>query len=293
MFFRWQPWALVGVLALSLVAPGISADSKKEKKKIIPAIKVDASAEHVDVFEGIEKGILEVRMIPKDSLGGNLLIENKGDKPLNVDLPAAFVGKQVLKQFGGMQGGGGQQGGGLGGGQQGGGGGQAQGGGAGGQQGGGGGGFGGGGQQGGGGGGFFSVPPDRIVRVTYRSVCLEHGKAEPAPRMNYTITKLSEFNNDPVLEEVLKMVSNGQLDSQSAQAATWHITDKMSWEQLAAKSTPHIGRPATLYFTSQQISQAQQIFSTAVAHVNNQEEQPKSTKTVEKERSSATTVKRD
>lgn len=294
MFFRWQPWALVGVLALSLVAPGISADSKKEKKKIIPAIKVDASAEHIDVFEGIEKGILEVRMIPKDSLGGNLLIENKGDKPLNVDLPAAFVGKQVLKQFGGQQQGGGQQGGGLGGGQQGGGGGQAQGGGAGGQQGGGGGGFGGGGQQGGGGGGgFFSVPPDRIVRVAYRSVCLEHGKTEPAPRMNYTITKLSEFNNDPVLEEVLKMVSNGQLDSQSAQAATWHITDKMSWEQLAAKSTPHIGRPATLYFTSQQLSQAQQIFSTAVAQVNNQEKQPKSTKTAEKERSSAATVKRD
>ncbi len=291
---HWCSWMLVGGLIVSLVAPGISADSKKDKKKIISAVKVDTTAEHIDVFEGIEQGLLEVKMIPKDSLGGNLLIENKGDKPLNVDFPAAFVGRQVLKQFGG-----GQQGGGFGGGggQQGGqqGGGQAQGGGVGGGQQGGGGGFGGGGQQGGGGGGgFFSVPPDRVVRVAYRSVCLEHGKTEPAPRMNYTIAKVQDFRDDPLLEEVLKMVASGQLDEQSAQAATWHVTDKMSWEQLAAKSIPHIGRPATPYFTPQQIARAQSIFSTAVARVNEHQENDKTaTASVKSDRSRSATVKRD
>lgn len=289
MMCRWYSWMLVGGLMVGIVAPGISADAKKEKKKIIPAVKLDTSAEHIDVFEGIEQGLLEVKMIPKDSLGGNMLIENKGDKPLNVDFPAAFVGRQVLKQFGQQGGGGGfgggQQGG-LGGGQ--GGGGQAQGGGLGGGQQGGGGGFGGGGQQGGGGGGgFFSIPPDRIVRVSYRSVCLEHGKTEPAPRMHYTIAKVQDFRDDPVLEEVLKMVASGQLDEQSAQAATWHVTDKMSWEQLAAKSIPHIGRPATPYFTPQQIARAQSIFSTAVAHVNERNEIAKS------DRTRSTTMKRD
>lgn len=291
MMRQWCSWMLVGGLMVGLVAPGISADSKKEKKKVSPAVKLDSSAEHIDVFEGIEKGVLEVKMIPKDSLGGNMLIENKGDKPLNVDFPAAFVGRQVLKQFGGQQGGGfggGQQGG-LGGGQ--GGGGQAQGGGLGGGQQGGGGGFGGGGQQGGGG-GFFSIPPDRIIRVAYRSVCLEHGKTEPSPRMNYTIGKVQDFRNDPVLEEVLKMVASGQLDEQSAQAATWHVTDKMSWEQLAAKSTPHIGRPATPYFTPQQIARAQSIFSTAVARVNENKEVAK-TAAAKSDRTRSTTIKRD
>src|SRR5712691_2327247 len=274
MFCRWRLWTLVGVLAVSLVVPGISADSKKDKKKIISSVKVDDSAEHIGVFEGIEKELLDVKMIPKDSLGGTLLIENKGDKPLNVDFPPAFVGKQILKQFGG-----GMQGGGFGGGQQGGGGrqgggGQAEGGGlGGGGQGGGGFGGGGGGQQGGGGGGgFFSVPPDRIVRVAYRSVCLEHGKTEPSSRMTYQIMKVEQFRNDPVLEEVLKMVASGQLDSQSAQAAAWHVTDKMSWEQLAAKSTPHIARPSTLYFTAEQIARAQSIFSTAVARAKENED---------------------
>ena len=287
-------WILVGGLIVGLVAPGISAEAKKEKKKISPAVKLDISAEHIDVFDGIEQGLLEVRMVPKDSLGGNMLIENKGDKPLNVDIPAAFVGRQVLKQFGQQGGGfgGGQQGGGLGGGQQGGG--QAQGGGIGGGQQGGGGGFGGGGQQGGGGGGFFSVPPDRIVRVAYRSVCLEHGKTEPAPRMSYTIGRVQDFRDDPVLEEVLKMVASGQLDEQSAQAATWHVTDKMSWEQLATKSIPHIGRPATPYFTPQQIARAQSIFSTAVAHVNEHKENSKTaTASAKSDRTRSSTVKRD
>lgn len=112
--------------------------------------------------------------------------------------------------------------------------------------------------------------------------------------MNYTIAKVQDFRDDPLLEEVLKMVASGQLDEQSAQAATWHVTDKMSWEQLAAKSIPHIGRPATPYFTPQQIARAQSIFSTAVARVNEHQENDKTaTASVKSDRSRSATVKRD
>ncbi len=296
MFSRWRPWALVGALAVSLVAPGISADSKKEtKRKVIPAQKVDESLDHLDVFEGIEKGVLDVKMIPKDAMGGNMLIENKGDKPLNVDFPGAFIGKQVLKQFGG--GGGGQQGGGQQGGGQGGGGGQQQGGGGGGGQQGGGGGFGGGGQQGGGGGGggFFSVPADKVVRVTYRSVCLEHGKAEPTSRMTYRIAKVEEFSSDPILTEILSMVSDGKLDPQAGQAATWHLTDKMSWEQLAAKSIPHVGRPASPYFSAETLARAKNIHVTAVARVKEREQisGKSAVASAKNNRGTSVTVKRD
>ena len=110
--------------------------------------------------------------------------------------------------------------------------------------------------------------------------------------MNYTIAKVRDFRDDPVLEEVLKMVASGQLDTQSAQAATWHVTDKMSWEKLAAKSTPHIGRPATLYFTADQIARAQSIFSTAVARVNEQRDNDK-TATAKFDRTKSATAKRD
>ncbi len=290
---------MVGALAVSLVAPGLSADSKKEtKKKVGPAVKVDASLEHIDVFAGIEQGILDVKMIPNDAMGGNMLIENKGDKPLNVDFPAAFIGKQVLKQFGqqggggfggGQQGGFGGQQGGQGGGQQ------QQGGGFGGGQQGGGGGFGGGGQQGGGGGGgFFSVPSDRIVRVAYRSVCLEHGKPEPTSRATYRIAKVEEFSDDPILEETLKMVASGQLDPQAGQAATWHIANKMSWQELAAKSIPHIGRPATPYFSAETLTRAQSIHTTAIARVKELHASDNSSvASAKNNRGTSSTVKRD
>ena len=271
MLCHWRPWALVGALAVSLVAPGFSADSNKEsKRKVVPAQKVNESLDHIDVFEGIESGVLDVKMIPKDAMGGNMLIENKGDKPLNVDFPAAFIGKQVLKQFGGG-GGGGQQGGFGGGGQQGG------------QQGGG----------GGGGGGFFSVPADKVVRVTYRSVCLEHGKPEPTSRMTYRIGKVEEISSDPVLMETLKMVSNGQLDPQAGQAATWHLTDKMSWDQLAAKAIPHIGRPSTPYFSAETLARAQNIHTAAVSRAAERDEKSIKSATVKTSSNSSKTVKRD
>ena len=255
MLTRWRLWTLVRALAISLVASGISADSKKEtKKRVVTPVKLNESLEHLDVFEGIEKGVLDVKMIPNDAMGGNVLVENKGDKPINVDFPAAFVGKQILKQgFGGQQGGGG------------------------------------------GGGGFFSVPTDRIIRFKYLAVCLEHGKTEPTPRSVYRMTKVDEFSTDPVLEETLKMVANGQLDPQAGQAAAWHLTDKMSWDQLAAKSIPHIGKQSTPYFSAETLVRARNIHTAAVARVS--ERDGKSDKSPvaspKNGRTTSSTVKRD
>ena len=271
MFVRWQLLALVGTIAVCLTLPAFSADSQKEAKKVIAALKANDALEHIDVFAGIEQGILDVKLIPNDALGGNILIENKGPKPLNVDFPEAFIGKQVLKQFPNQQpnngnGNGltnlanltGQAGGGS----------QVQGGGIG--Q-----GFSNGGSNGGNpgaagpgnGNGFFSVPTDKIVRVAYRSVCLEHGKPTPSPRMTYRLGKVEEFSDDPVLTETLKIVASGEHDAQAGQAAAWHVANKMSWKQLREKSNQHIGRPATRHFTKETLALAQRIHEIAETRV--------------------------
>lgn len=277
MVARWRLVALLGMLAVSLALPAFSADSQK---KVIASLKADEEFEHIDVFAGIEQGILDVRLIPQNALGGNILIENKGPKPLNVDFPPAFIGKQVLKQFpagqpnNGNGNGNGLNGlanlaGGAGGGSQvigsgtgpGGNNGNANGNpGAN--------GFGNGNANGN---GFFSVPTDKIVRVPYRSVCLEHGKPEPAPRMTYRLGKIEEFNDDPVLAETLKIVVSGEHDPQAGQAAAWHVANKMSWKQLREKSVQHIGHPATRYFSKETLSRAQQIHETAVARAKERE----------------------
>jgi len=131
----------------------------------------------VDLFDGMDRGDVEVVFIPLGAEKANLLVTNKTDKPLFVRLPDAFAGVPVLAQGGGFGGGGfGGGGGGLGGGGigGGGGGGQALGGGGGGGFGGGGGGFGGGGGGFGGGGGVLRIAPNRKTKTTVQTVCLEH-----------------------------------------------------------------------------------------------------------------------
>ena len=261
--------AVLAVATFGWVPSETSAagDNKKttSNKRPIRNPKFDPAAEPVEFFAAIEAGQIEAKLIPRNALGGNVLIENKTDKPLNVKVPEAAVGVPMNFQFGGQGGFGGGQGG-FGGGQQGGlgGGQQQQGGGFGGQQGGfggGGQGFGGGGQ---GGGGFFSVPPERVISVPFNSVCLEHGKPEPTPSSRYKLVPVEQVSTDPVLYELLTVVGTGKVDSQSAQAAAWHITDKMSFQQLAAKTNTHLGGQApTPYFTQAQLQGAQQLLALA------------------------------
>ena len=262
-----------------------AGDSKKSSyKRPIRNPKFDPTGEQVEFFAAIEAGQIEAKLIPKNALGGNVLIENKTDKPLNVKVPEAVVGVPMHFQFGG---GGGQQGG-FGGGQQGGGqqgGGQQQQGGGmgGGQQG------GGGGQQGGGGGGgFFSVPAERVISVPFNSVCLEHGKPEPTSSSRYKLVPVSQVSQDPVLYELLSVVGTGKVDSQSAQAAAWHLTDKMSFQQLSAKTVIHLGGlPPTPYFSQAQLQGAQQLLALSTQRAEERKdkkpvaEQPKSARVAE------------
>lgn len=274
---------LPGVCLLAatiILGASVSVPAAKKTSRPITKPKFDPSAERIGLFEGMKDGRLAVKVIMKNSMSGNVLIENTTEQPVTVELPDAVVGVHTLAQFGagaGLGGGGGGGlgggGGGLGGGGQGGG--QAAGGGLGGGGGGlgggglGGGGLGGGGQ-GGGGGGFFSIPPEKVVSVPMHSVCLEHGKPEPSPKMKYTLVSVEDYTSNKQLQETIRMVAAGRLNKQSAQAAAWHLSNNMSWGQLANKTVNHIqGR--TPYFSRQALAQAQQIVSTASGRVRERE----------------------
>lgn len=258
---------LIGA-CLALVAITQFVGAGKAPMKVL---KYDPTAEKMEMFAAMEAGALSVRVVAHDAKGGNMFFENLSGKPLTVELPEAVTMVHVLKQFGGGGfGGGGQGGGGLGGsgfgGQQGGlGGGQGLGGGFGGQQG----GFGGAGgigQQGGGGGGFFSIPPERVAQVPYRSVCLNYGKPDPSPRMTYKPVRLEEYSDDKVLQETLRIFGLGRMDQIAAQAAAWHLTDNLSWEKLASLkeyTLPGVYTSQVPTFSTAQLQTAQQLVHVA------------------------------
>ncbi|MDG2358690.1 MAG: hypothetical protein P8M20_03460 [Planctomycetaceae bacterium] len=238
----------VSLLALGLLAVGTAEAAKKGQ---ITKPKLDPNAPVVELFKGMKDGKLSTKLLQKNSKTGNLLIENLTKETITVQMPESFVGVHVLNQFGGGCGGlgGGQQGGG-GGGQSTGGGGQ------------GGGGQGGGGQQGGGG-GFFSIPPEKVVRLSVTSVCLEHGKPEPSVRMEYKIHPVESISTDPVLKELLNLVATGRINTNVAQAAAWNIANGKSWQQLSQMKFNRLARPDTPQFSHAELAYAQQLIAVA------------------------------
>ena len=241
---RQVSWLVVAVM--SCLAPSwlLAADRKPNIR--ITKLTPDPSAESMELFPAIEAGKIDVKLILANSTKATVLIENKTQQPLNVRLPDAFVA--VLAQqgqgrdpFGGGNGGVGGQGG------------QQQQGGFGGQ---------GGGQQGGGG-GFFNIPAQRVGEVHVPGVCLEHGKDEPRPSVEYEIKPVEAFSKDPALYEMLKLFGEKKINQRVAQAAAWHIASKMSWEQLAAKTLKHIGQDPQPYFSQQELRAAMQLVEAA------------------------------
>ena len=277
--FARRAVTLSAMTALVLSPALLSAAKVRRSTRSKRAPQVHAQV--VEFFAGRDAGKIEVQYIPKNARQATVKIKNKTDKPISIKLPEAFaaVPTAVLAQMGGGMGGGGMGGGGMGGGGMGGGGmggggggGQGQGGGMGGGGGGmGGGGMGGGGMggggggMGGGGGGMFNLEPSRERKIKVETLCLEEGKKDPTPRMKYTMIPIERFTKQQDVIELCKMVGNGQVPRNSAQAAAWHLTDKLSWWELANKDRIRLSNGYfRRYFSPREIGYAIRIANEAV-----------------------------
>ncbi|MGB7347669.1 MAG: hypothetical protein WBD20_25825 [Pirellulaceae bacterium] len=177
----------------------------------------------VEFFQAIQDEQVSVQFIPISSQRGNVLIDNKTDAPITLKLPNAFAAVPVLAQLG--QQGFGQQAGGGGGSNQAVGGGMDAGGRGQGQN------FGGGnnGQIG----GFMRIVPDRPRKLKAITVCLEHGKPEPNPRIAYTMMPIEKYTNDDRIAILCSQLARRELSQNVAQAAAWHLANGFEWEKLS------------------------------------------------------------
>ncbi|MGI9178624.1 MAG: hypothetical protein ACR2IT_12310 [Pirellulales bacterium] len=231
---------LVGLVAIAVgqIAPAYGREASSASastQAVVPQVPQD-------VLSAEEAGLVEVKFIANDSRSAQVVVTNRSDRPLSLRLPDGFAGVPVLAQMG-QQGGGGFGAGGIGGGSQ------SVGGGGMGGMGGMGGGMGGGGMGGGMGGGPFSLPPERTRTIRVPTVCLEHGKRDPSPRVAYRMTALETFSSDPRLQEEMTALARGGISQQVAQAAAWHISSGLTWDQLAAEVVDMAGGvPDVPYF---------------------------------------------
>ena len=107
------------------------------------------------------------------------------------------------------------------------------------------------------GGGFFNVAPDKVGKIKVTTVCLEHGKLDPNPRVPYEIRPIESFTQNQRVIEVCKMLGRGELAQNVAQAAAWHLGNGLSWEELAAKDRVKLSNGYTeKWFSSQELAVA-------------------------------------
>jgi hypothetical protein len=245
-----RTWALVLILSV-FTAVAIAGERRASKSR---TNRKQATAEKVELFAAIEADQIEVKFIAKSNQEANVVIKNKTDKLLAVELPQVFAAVPILAQVGPVgrnQGNVGQnnnnnsmtnQNQGLGGGF-------------------GGGGLGGGGLGGfgGGGGGFFNVRPEQVAKLEVACVCLEHGKEDPRPKIPYEIRPLNTFTENAEVHHLLAMFATGKLDQRAAQAAAWHLQDGLSWQELAAKQIDHVSGLPDPFFKPHEIRMAMSV----------------------------------
>ena len=237
VLLRPGSWAALLLLPAALMA------ADRASRKPLPA------GEPVEVFSGIEKGQIEVRLIPRDSTKANLMIRNKTDKPLNVVLPHAFAGVPVLAQIpnglignnrigndrrapqmlgvgpgGNNPWGPGQRNLGI--------------------------------PNPGGPnlppGFLFNVAPEKVGKLKLTGVCLEHGKPNPRPKFKYQIKPIRSVTDKSGVAELCEMLGRGEIGQRVAQLAAWHLNNDLSWQRLANMRTSSRVASRPIY-TSQEL----------------------------------------
>ncbi len=180
---------LLSAVSFSILA--LPAVALAERQGELGAIKAG-------LFEAMDAGQIDVKIIPQNATKANVLIRNLTDKPVELRLPKAFASVPVLAQ--GMMGGmGGMGGGGMGMGLQ-------------------------------------RIAPEKMQKLTVQMVCLEHGKKDPNPRMAYKMVPIEQFTKKADVRVLCEALGYGQVTQNTAQAAAWHMMDGLSWNELAAKN---------------------------------------------------------
>jgi hypothetical protein len=113
--------------------------------------------------------------------------------------------------------------------------------------------------------GSFILTPDRVVQLKVLSVCLDRGRPGPGPEFRYVVRPLSEVTGILGVYEICRMLGRGELSHRAAQAAAWHLANRLSWKELGAeprRQYPGMGTQGA--FTREELLDAKQAVEKAV-----------------------------
>jgi hypothetical protein len=241
-----------------LVLPAFAEQGPATQKTVgQEASTASSKSEPVPLFSAMADGTIEARLIARNSRQARLIVENKTKRPLSIRLPMAFAGTPVLAQLNDVV------------------------------------------------npddapqdvgvapllngrpnralqwnpawpnarpnfpnqGPIFNVPPEKVGNLHLVGVCLEHGKPSPRAAVKYEIKPLGEVTEKPEVAEICSMLGRGEIKQRAAQLAAWHLSNEMSWQQIAG-IRHQLGFTSKPVYTSVEISAAKEAVERATEAV--------------------------
>ncbi len=119
---------------------------------------------------------------------------------------------------------------------------------------------------------MFNVAPEKVGKLKVPTVCLEHGKRDPNPRVAYVLCPIETFTKNQKVIEVCKMLGYRQVPRNTAQASVWHLGNGLSWAELASKDRVRLSNGYTeKYFSPQEIGFAMRVANEATQRAEKSE----------------------
>jgi len=110
----------------------------------------------------------------------------------------------------------------------------------------------------------FNVAPEAVAQLRLSAVCLEPGKAEPRPAVPYQLRPLESVTGEPGVGELCAMLAHGEVGQKAAQAAAWHLNNRLSWDQLRAKRYKVAFGHTRPLFTKREMAEAEEAAAKAL-----------------------------
>ena len=106
---------------------------------------------------------------------------------------------------------------------------------------------------------LFNIPAGKVVKVKLSCVCLEHGKAEPNPRIRYEVLPLSAVNQNVGVAAVVESLGRADMEQRVAQLAAWNLANGKTWRELATMQIKHVDGESEPLYTAAEIAHAREL----------------------------------
>jgi hypothetical protein len=176
------------------------------------APKSEATSAATDILSRIENGDIEATFTPRGAYRLEVQLVNRRNQPISVSFPPGLVAdtlplNAVLAQSGSGSGGAGSQ---------------AM--------------------------AFIESPGLELnaqakANLNIATVCMNYGLPEPGPNVLAHVKTAAEYSNDPRMARLLTLIAmEGNVPMPAAQAAVWHLSNRMPFHKLRGEMINHVGR---------------------------------------------------